>query len=202
MISFVYFDVGGVVMRDFSGTDKWERCKREWGIVPEDDQRFDLFFDDCEDKACTGAEIDSFIPKLKEEFNAVFSDDFSIQNFFLERYERNESIWPIVEKAKSKYKVGLLTNMYPELLNGIYEKGLMPGTKFDIVVDSSLVHLRKPDKKIFELATERAGVPATEILYIENTMKHIESAKTLGWQTFHYDPAAIENSNAELLKFF
>lgn len=29
MIKFVYFDVGGVTIKDFSGTDKWEVLEKE-----------------------------------------------------------------------------------------------------------------------------------------------------------------------------
>lgn len=32
MISFIYFDVGGVAMLDFSGTNKWELLKKEIGV--------------------------------------------------------------------------------------------------------------------------------------------------------------------------
>ena len=31
-LSFIYFDVGGVVIQDFSGTNKWSQLKRELGI--------------------------------------------------------------------------------------------------------------------------------------------------------------------------
>lgn len=35
MIKFIYFDVGGVAIRDFNGTDKWENLKKELGIPKE-----------------------------------------------------------------------------------------------------------------------------------------------------------------------
>jgi|TARA_Y100000310_G_C20153683_1_gene565933 hypothetical protein len=37
MNRFIYFDVGGVVIRDFSGTNKWEELRRSIGIKPEQD---------------------------------------------------------------------------------------------------------------------------------------------------------------------
>ncbi len=49
MISFVYFDLGGVVIRDFSGTNKWEEVKQEWGLT-------DKYWDEFEPKLCAGQE--------------------------------------------------------------------------------------------------------------------------------------------------
>ena len=41
MISFVYFDVGGVAIKDFSGSDKWTELKKEVGVTPENDAEFE-----------------------------------------------------------------------------------------------------------------------------------------------------------------
>ena len=39
-ISFVYFDVGGVILLDYSGTNKWVEMQRGLGINPELDAKF------------------------------------------------------------------------------------------------------------------------------------------------------------------
>ena len=52
MISFVYFDVGGVVVNDCKGNDKFEKMKRELGIKAEDDKEFDEFYDEYEKEVC------------------------------------------------------------------------------------------------------------------------------------------------------
>ena len=40
-IKFVYFDVGGVLLLDYSGTDKWQQMKLDLGIVGDLDNIFE-----------------------------------------------------------------------------------------------------------------------------------------------------------------
>jgi FMN phosphatase YigB (HAD superfamily) len=39
-----------------------------------------------------------------------------------------------------------------------------------------------------------------EILFVENTKTHIDTARDVGWQTFLYDPTQVEESNEALKK--
>ena len=45
MIRFIYFDVGGIVVKDFSGTNQYSEWKRSIGIEEAQDAEFDNFFD-------------------------------------------------------------------------------------------------------------------------------------------------------------
>ncbi len=40
-VKFVYFDLGGVAILDFSGTDKWSQLKMELGIGAEKEKQFE-----------------------------------------------------------------------------------------------------------------------------------------------------------------
>ena len=61
-IKFIYFDVGGVVIKDFSGTNKWEELKVELGIPQDKSQEFEDIYDLYQDEINTTREIDSLIP--------------------------------------------------------------------------------------------------------------------------------------------
>ena len=199
-IKFIYFDVGGVVIKDFSGTNKWNELKQNLGLKPEQYEEFETFFDEYEPQVCLGLDIETLVPKLKEKFSLNLPDDYSFLMDFVNRFEKNDSITKVLEKAQTKYKIGLLTNMYPNMLNAIKRNGLMPEANWDVVVDSSVVHLRKPQTEIFELATSEAGVKKQEILFVENGKKHVDAANEFGWQTFLYDSSNPEASSLELLK--
>ncbi len=198
MIKFVYFDVGGVVIKDFSGTNKWVELQRGVGLKPGQDKEFVKFFDKYEPEVCLGRDIETLAPLMKEEFGLTLPKDYSFLKDFVYRFERNESILPVIEKAKSKYKIGLLTNMYTNMLNMIKERDLLPKVEWDVVIDSSIEKAIKPTEAIFKLAQERAGVNTDEILFVENGKKHVEAAMKYGWQTFLYDPVNLEDSNSKL----
>lgn len=198
MIKFVYFDVGGVVIKDFSGTNKWEELKTGMGIKPEQAEAFNEIFDKYEPEVCIGRDVETLVPMLKEKLGLELSDDYSFLHDFVDRFEKNESIWPIIEKLKGKYNLGLLTNMYPNMLDAIYKAGLMPNVAWNVVIDSSIEKVRKPQTEIFQLAQDKSGFRGEEILFIDNGAKHVDAAKKFGWQGFVYDPTNTEKSNKDL----
>lgn len=197
-IKFIYFDVGGVVIKDFSGTNKWNELKNGMGIKPNQEGEFDEIFDKYEPEVCIGRDVETLVPLLQEKLSLNLPPTYSFLLDFVNRFERNKTIWPTIDRLKQKYKVGLLTNMYPNMLNQIYKAGLMPDVKWDVVIDSSIEKVRKPQDEIFQLAQDRSGFSGQEILFVENGKKHIDAASKFGWQTLLYDPTNIVESNNSL----
>jgi hypothetical protein len=52
MISFFYFDVGGVVIKDFSATNKWGAMLADMGVTPEKMSQFDQLWDQHQKEVC------------------------------------------------------------------------------------------------------------------------------------------------------
>ncbi len=202
MISFVYFDVGGVIIKDFSGTDKWTQMKRDIGIRPEIEREFEQFYDENEEMLHTGKDVDSLIPVIAEKFHINFPPGYSLSVDFVNRFEKNELILPIIEKIKQECRIGLLTNMYPRTLSMIKKKGIMPDIPWDVVVDSSVEGCQKPNLAIFKVGEQKAGVKKENILFIDNKDENVKAAKGFGWQTFLYDPSNHEKSCSDLLNYY
>ncbi len=202
VLSFVYFDVGGVVIKDFTANDKWSELEREIGVAVRDSQAFMDFWEGHEEEICRGRDTEEIFSEAKEKFNLQIPENYSILEGFAKRFEANETIWPVIEKIKKDRRIGLLTNMYPGMLDLIHGKGIMPKVTWGITIDSSLEGVAKPDAKIFEIAQKRAGVDGREILFVENSKRHVEAAKKFGWQTFFYDSADPQGSSKRLLDLF
>lgn len=200
MISFVYFDIGGVAVQDFSGNNSWQEFEKEIGVAPSDSQAFVEYWDSREDEMCKGLDAEIVFLEAAQKFNLKASKEFSVIEAFAKRFKRNEKIWPVISVARKKFNIGLLTNMYPNMLDLIFEKKLMPKVDWDQVIDSSVVRAAKPDTEIFEIAEEKCGAPHKEILFIDNGKRHVEAAKGFGWQTFWYDSSNLEKSSLELEK--
>lgn len=201
-IKFIYFDVGGVVIKDFSGTSKWDDLKLELGIPIERSRDFEDIYDLYQDEINTNREIDSLIPIYKDKFGIKVPNNYSLlKDGFVKRFEINLDIWPIINKAKSKFKIGLLTNMYPHMLEEIKKAGLLPDVEFDQIIDSSVEKVQKPYKEIFKLAQKRSGFKGSEILFIDNSKKNLNVPNKLDWQTFYYDSSNCKKSNIDLLDF-
>ncbi|EKD64435.1 MAG: hypothetical protein ACD_50C00389G0003 [uncultured bacterium] len=202
MINFVYFDVGGVVVKDFSGTNKWEDLRSEIGVTSDKKDGFDKIWGAHKDTHSTIFDVDNLIPALKNELCLEIPREYSLLMGFVNRFERNEQIWPAISEMKKNVPVGLLTNMYPRMLGKIIEAGLFPAIDWDIIVDSSIVRMKKPDIEIYRYAQEKTGVTGNEILFVENSMSHLKPAQECDWQTFYFDTANIEESCVKLLDYF
>lgn len=201
MVKFVYFDVGGVAVRDFSGTDKWLQMKKFMGIKEEDYNRFDDFYYKLQKEIHIGRDVETLVPMIEKEFSIVLPDNFSYLNYFIDRFEKNDTLFPIIEHIRKNNRIGLLTNMYPRMLRAIFDKELLKENIWDIVIDSTIERCQKPDKEIFMLSEKRANVKGEDILFIENSIINIEAAKLCGWNTFYYESKDHSGSCDALWKY-
>ena len=197
-IKFVYFDVGGVVVLDFSKTNKWQQMLDDLKIPKNIQDVFSDLFDQYEPDICRGKKtVDSFVNQAKKEFNITFSNNFSFQNEMINRFTKNHSLWAILKKLQANYSLGLLTNMYPDMLD-VLKNNYFPPISWQIEIDSSKVGLAKPDKEIYHLAQTKIGFKPDQVLFIDNTAKNLDYPKVLGWQTILYDPSQPDLSNQKI----
>jgi len=203
MIKFVYFDVGGVVIKDFSGTNKWEELRVEIGITSANQTQFDKLWNETTDTRDTTFNVDQLVPLLRKNVNINLPNDYSLLMGFVNRFEKNESILPVLLAIQKEVPMGLLTNMYPRMLDNIYTKDIMPSVNWDVVIDSSIVKIKKPDLKIYKLAEGQAMVKGNNILFVDNSQTHLDATqKNFGWQTFLFNPKKSKESSVQLLNYF
>lgn len=202
MFSFVYFDLGGVVILDLNRTGKWVQFIREIGIKPDQDKKLDELFDKYEPKINVGRDAETLIPIIEKEFGLKFLDGYSFTTDLVNHFEVNKSIWPVIDKIHKKCKVGLLTNMYPHMLKAINKHGIMPNVNWDVVIDSSVEGVKKPDPEIYILAEKRAKANGKELLFIDDKPESLKTAKDRGWQTFLYDSNRPNESSSKLSILF
>ena len=198
MIKFIYFDVGGVVIKDFSGTNKWSELKKDIGVSLSQNEDFDAFFDKYESELCMGRNLKTLLPLIKKEFSIFFPKNYIFLNEFVNRFDKNDTLWPLLEKLRNKYRIGLLTNMYPNMLNEIYKRKIMPSINWDTIIDSSIEGFSKPSPQIYKIAQQKANVKSNQIIFIDNSQKNIKAAQELCWNTFLYDSSNLSKSNKKL----
>ena len=204
-VKFVYFDLGGVAILDFSGTNKWFELRKELGIGTEKEKQFREFWEKYETELSIGKkDTEKLLVLMRKQFNIKVQDNYSLLvDGFISRFEANKSIWSVIDEIHKKCKIGLLTNAYPGMLNALDDKGILPNIEWDVVIDSSIVGLRKPDYKIYETAQKKTGLTGKEILFIDNSSENIEAAKDLnGWKTFLYNSSKTKESSHKLAEFW
>ncbi|HEX8104043.1 MAG TPA: HAD family phosphatase [Solirubrobacteraceae bacterium] len=76
-------------------------------------------------------------------------------------------------------RTGLLSNSWGDHR---YDREQFPAL-FDVTVISGEVGLRKPDPAIYELAAERLGLPAAQIVFVDDLPGNLKPARALGMTT-------------------
>lgn len=199
----VYFDVGGVVIKDFSKTKKWLELKHALGVPDDLSNQFDELWSRIEGQVCVGLETEVARQQIELQLGIKLTTNGTLLDEFVNRFETNPSILPCMLEAQAiSYKVGLLTNMYPGMMTKISSAGLLPKFDVNVVVDSSIVGTKKPDHHIFEVAQKHADCRPSEVLFIDNSQVHLDAAKSLGWKVHFYDSANYEQSSRQLLEAF
>ena len=87
----------------------------------------------------------------------------------------------IVTQLKGvRRRVGLLSNTSADHFEFCRETFGVIGKLFDEYVLSYEVGVLKPDPKIYQVAIEKAGVPAERIFYVDDREENVAGAKELG----------------------
>jgi putative hydrolase of the HAD superfamily len=63
--------------------------------------------------------------------------------------------------------------------------------RFDHVVESSKVGVRKPEPRFYELACELAGVAPTECVFLDDLGINLKPARAMGMRTIKVDDPAV-----------
>jgi putative hydrolase of the HAD superfamily len=73
---------------------------------------------------------------------------------------------------------------------------------FDVVVESALEGIRKPDPRIYQIALERVGAPPAEAVFLDDIGRNLKPARALGMHTIKVDdPDQALGELAALLGF-
>ncbi|HRN85734.1 MAG TPA: HAD family hydrolase [Candidatus Dojkabacteria bacterium] len=197
----IFFDVGGVVILDFSGNNKWEEMLQSMGVDDENKERFLEVWNKHKPRRCIDFDVDSMIDEFRNHVGLELSEDFSFLDEFVNRFDPNPSIWPVLDYTQQHYKVGLITNMYPRMLDKIFQRSdLVPDISWECIIDSSVVKLQKPNREIYEFAYKKIGTDKDDkVLFIDNSEEHLVVPEKLRWDTFLYDPTNPKSSSEVLL---
>lgn len=196
-ISFVYFDINGCLVRFFHRA--FTRIAEDTGI-PSD--IVETTFWHYNDAVCRGdMSFDEFNAALARQFNV---SSFDWANYYLEAVDPIEETRELLTWAHEHYRIGLLSNIMPGLIDAMISRNIIPNIPYDTIIDSSVVRAIKPEPAIYQTATTKAGVSADQILLIDDSRANLMAAERSGWRVCWFDdynPKESKDRVCKILEF-
>ncbi|WP_298238882.1 HAD family phosphatase [uncultured Algibacter sp.] len=187
MIKAIIFDFGNVFINlDIEGALEYALSKFDIDFFSEEIIAFNNLY---EQGLISTNEFIAFytenFPKLsKEELIKVWN--FILKDFPIERLNFLKQL-----QTDAKYKLVLLSNTNELHIDWIKEH--IPYYEsfkncFDAFYLSHEIHLRKPNKNIFDLVLNENNLKANECIFIDDNKDNIKTASSIGIKTWYINP--------------
>lgn len=131
---------------------------------------------------------------LKQTADAIFTGiyerlelDLEIRDSFLHDFCRDAERWlhknrQWLASLRTDYRLGVISNNFGNTKGWCDDYALSP--LLDVIVDSAVVGIKKPDSGIFRAALSELGVSADEAIYVGDTyLDDMVGAKSVGMWT-------------------
>lgn len=184
-IKAVIFDVDGVLAL---GVELRKDSKLGKSFHEEVAKIFDLdldtwldYFDPIYTKSIEGRiNKMSVLKNLAKNIGVYFGEiEKVILKVYSKYYSRNDLLYDFAFKLKKKgYKIAILSDQW-HLSKDIFLKK-KDSKRFNVVVVSCDVGLRKPNPKIYNYTLNKLGVKPSEAVFIDNRKWNIDAARKLG----------------------
>ena len=100
---------------------------------------------------------------------------------FKHAYNEKNDVFSLASSLKKNgYKIGFLSNTEIPSMNFFYEQRY---DMFDVLIFSCKEGVRKPEKKIYEIAVKRLGLQPQEAVFIDDVKEFTMGAKKAGLKT-------------------
>jgi putative hydrolase of the HAD superfamily len=125
----------------------------------------------------------AFLEELSTALEEVLGRETHVHRFRLALFEGLDPNPPMIELMRELRASGLRMAM---LTNNVREweplwRAMLPVDEiFEEVVDSGFVGHRKPEPRIYEITSERIGVPFERCLFVDDMAVNVEAAEALG----------------------
>lgn len=179
----VFFDFGGVISS--SPLEAFREYERRNGIP----EGFIVRVNSTNADGNAWARIERSDVTL-EQFDDLFADESAALGHRIPGSEMiallRGSIRPEMLRAldvlrKHRFILGCLTNNVVNL--GATAEHEEAFSKFDFVVESSKVNVRKPERRFYEIACELAGVTPPECVFLDDLGINLKTARQMGMAT-------------------
>lgn len=109
----------------------------------------------------------------------------------------HDEVWALAaDFRRAGGRTAFLSNSGPEMMARVRAERPLESL-FDAVIISCEVGLAKPDPAIYRLSLEQLGLPASEVLFVDDRVDNLAGAAAVGLRTLHFEgPGALARLRA------
>lgn len=176
-VKFVYFDVGNVLISFSGGLDNLAELLNK----PLEDVTD--YWRSKDDDICRGKiSPQKFWIEAKQKFN-YSGEDINFVDFWIKHFTKIKKGHDLAYELSKDFQLGLLTNAYPTVIEKIITTDLMPNIKWTQVIKSCDYGFVKPERELFDVALEKTGFKANEVILIDDLKENCDKAIEYGWRS-------------------
>lgn len=196
-IKVLLLDIGGILLTDGWETQSRLKAAAHFSLDTDElNHRHANVFDAYESGKM---DLDEYLKLIVFYQERPFTVE-EFKTFMMQQSQPHPDMLQLMTDLKQKYQPRILTvSNEPRELNEyrIHTFGL--NKIIDFFVSSCYVNVRKPDRKIYDMALDMAQVKPQEALYIDDRQVYIEFAAQLGINTIHHTD--VESTRKQLQQF-
>jgi epoxide hydrolase-like predicted phosphatase len=188
------WDMGGVLVRNMVPLVR-ARLAEPYGLTGMDLEN--LFFGNEVARRASigqGGESDSW-EYVRQKLNLQPEAMLEFIRTFWSCDRLDEDLFAFSLTLRPKYKVGLLSNAFPEARVSLGERFPRFYEMFDVSIFSAEVGMAKPDPRIYRIVLGKLGVRAEEAVFVDDFIENVEGARAVGMRAIHFkDPLQVHET--------
>ena len=206
MVSAILFDLGGVILNlDYNKTiEAFKNLGRERTDALYSQAQQNAIFDRIETGEISENYFrDLLISFLGNEVNHEMVDEAWNAMLLDLPKERID----FLRTLKKEYKIYLFSNTnaihlrkFQEIIQQQYANAELLEDIFDKTYYSHIIQKRKPNAAAFEYILKDLGLKAEEVIFIDDSIQHVEGAKSIGINAYHLINNDVINLLNEVLE--
>jgi epoxide hydrolase-like predicted phosphatase len=196
VISAIYFDMGGVLLRSES-----EVARRKWEHklgLPEGKLAEIVFENPAAALATVGqASTDEVWAEVGRQLALAPASLAELRADFFAGDAFDVDLLAFIRALRPRYKTGLISNAWPD--TRATTQLCLNTTIFDLLLFSGEERIRKPGPEIYQRALARLAVQPAEAVFVDDVLENVEGARAVGMAGIQFFNAAQVRAEIEAL---
>ena len=115
-------------------------------------------------------------------------------------YQRILPTYKLIKDLSSKYSIGLLSDVYKDLIPMLIENDIIPRIDYSYIFLSCDIGIQKPNRGIYDHIMKTVEIKPEEIFFTDDRDQNLLVPSEMGWGTYHFNKKDPQQSVEDLRK--